>query len=122
MLVPDVVTDMGKVSLTYPTMVDFNLQMNFNPIIERFRLRGSFCLLHWQAKPFGERRWGIYDAGADFYTSLEYRVLQLNVIPQLLQVDETVVKSVPTAVLYFPRSELIKKGHYSIIPIGLLLL
>lgn len=115
MLDPVVEVESGKVSLTYPTIADFNLQMNFNPIVERFRLRGKFCLLHWQAKPFGERRWGIYDAGADSYTSLKYCELQLRVIPQLLQVDETAIKSVPTAVLYFPSSKLIKHTYYSLV-------
>ncbi|MEG4371637.1 hypothetical protein QUB29_19465 [Microcoleus sp. B4b_D2] len=117
MLDPVVVAEAGKVSLTYPTIADFNLQMNFNPIIERFRLRGKFCLLHWQAKPFGERRWGVYDAGADSYSSIKYCELQLNVIPQLLQVDENVIKTVPTAVLFFPGSRLVVRDYYSLVPV-----
>lgn len=117
MLDPVVKTEAGKVSLSYPTMPDFNLQMDFNPIIDWFRLRGQFCILHWQAKPFGERRWGLYDAGMDKYTSLKYCELQLQAIPQLLQVDENIVKTVPTAILYFPKSTLIEKDYYSVVSV-----
>jgi hypothetical protein len=114
MLDPVIQTQDAQVRLTYASLPDFNLQMNFNPIIERFRLQGNFCLLHWQAKPFGERRWGVYDGANDYYTSLKYCELELQEIPQLLQVDENLIKTVPTAVLFFPNSQLIKKGYYSI--------
>lgn len=114
MLEPVTTTNLGKVKLTYPAMLDFLLEMNFNPFIDRFRLHGQFCLLHWQAKPKNERRWGVYDGGMDNYTSLKYDELQLQVVPQLLQVDESVIETVPTAVLVFPNSKLIKTGYYSI--------
>jgi hypothetical protein len=114
MLEPVTVTNLGKVKLTYPAMPDFLLEMDFNPLIEQFRLRGQFCILHWQAKPKIERRWGVYDGGVDNYTSLKYNQLQVQVVPQLLQVDENVIKTVPTAVLVFPNSKLIKTGYYSI--------
>ncbi|MEG4419380.1 hypothetical protein QUA70_12325 [Microcoleus sp. LAD1_D5] len=116
MLSPIIQTAAAKVSLTYPLLPGFNLQMDFNPIINWFRLRGQFCILHWQAKPFGERRWGIYDAGADSYTSLKYCELELRAIPRLLQIDEQVIKTIPTAVLYFPASKLVKNDYYSVIP------
>lgn len=117
MLDPIVTTEAARVFLTYRLLPGFSLQMDFNPIIDWFRLRDQFCILHWQAKPFGQRRWGLYDAGVDRYTSLKYCELQLRTIPQLLQVDENIVKTVPTAVLYFPRSQLVKDGYYSIIPV-----
>jgi hypothetical protein len=116
MLKPIVLTQDGVVSLTYSSLPEFKLVMNFFPIINQFRLNGNFCLLHWQAKPFGERRWGVYDAGVDEYTSLQYCELELKGIPRLLQVDENKVKTVPTAVLYFPDCKLIKDGYYSLIP------
>jgi hypothetical protein len=116
MLNPIIQTQSGKVFLTYPSIPEFNLQMDFNPIIDWFGLRNKFCLLHWQAKPFGERRWGIYDAGYDRYTSLKYCDVEFKVIPQLLAVNELIVKTIPTAVLYFPESQLIQRGHYLLIP------
>lgn len=114
MLDPIIETEAAIVSLSYRLLPGFKLQMNFNPIIDWFRLRGKFCILHWQAKPFGQRRWGIYDAGMDEYISLKYCELQLQVIPQLLQVDENTIKTVPTAVLYFRDSKLVKNDYYSI--------
>jgi hypothetical protein len=123
MLKPLLVTEAAKVTLSYP---DFSiaypnlkfdkLEMDFNPLIEHFNLQGNFCLLHWQAKPFGERRWGIYDSGADRYTSVKYSEVELRSIPQLLQVDEKKVTTVPTAVLYFPDCKIIQNGYYSLIP------
>lgn len=95
-------------------MPEFSLEMNFKPIIDWFRLQGHFCLLHWQAKPFGQRRWGIYENGSGSYTSLKHRELNVEVTPQLLQVDENLIKTVPTAVMLFANSKLIKNGYYSI--------
>lgn len=117
MLDPIVYTATGKVTLSYLLLPEFKLEMDFNPIIEWFKLNGSFCLLHWQAKPFGQRRWGIYDVQADQYNSLKYCELQLQVVPHLLQVDENIIKTVPTAVLFFPCSKLIKNGYYSIVAV-----
>ena len=115
MLEPIINTQSAKVVLTYPLLLDFELQMDFNPIIDWFQLKGYFCLLHWQAKPFGERRWGVYDSKTDSYWSLLYDQLQIRAIPRLLQVDETTVKSVPTAVLYFSDSRLMNNACFHFI-------
>ena len=107
----------GQVFLTYPSIPEFKLEMNFKPIVDWFRLQGQFCLLHWQAKPYGQRRWGIYDAGSESYISLKHSEIELRVNPQLLQVDENIIKTVPTAVLYFSGSRLIKSEYYSIVSV-----
>jgi hypothetical protein len=89
--------------LIYAHLPDFELNMNFSPIIEQFKLAGKYCLLHWQAKPKGLRRWGIYDGATDEYSTADWDKLELNppqVIP--LQVDENIISSVPTAVLLLP--------------------
>lgn len=101
--------------LSYPHLLDFELNMNFSPVIEQFNLSGDFCLLHWQAKPFGLRRWGVYSGGDDSYCSTEWQSLEVKagkIIP--LQVDESVIKTVPTAVLYFPGCRLSHNGFVSI--------
>jgi hypothetical protein len=108
--------EVGQVFLTYPSLPDFNLEMNFQPIVDWFRLKNKFCLLHWQAKPFGQRRWGIYDSGNENYVSVKHCEVELRVIPELLQLDENLIKTVPTAVLYFPQSQLVKNGYYSVTP------
>lgn len=102
-------------SLTYAHLPEFELNMNFAPIIEQFNLGGKFCLLHWQAKPFGLRRWGIYDGENDSYCSTEWQSLEVKagkIVP--LQVDENIIKSVPTAVLYFPGCKISRQGFFSI--------
>ena len=107
----------GQVFLSYPSMPEFSLEMNFKPIVDWFRLKGQFCLLHWQAKPFGQRRWGVYDGGTESYTSVKHCEVELKVLPQMLQVDENLIKTVPTAVLYFANSKLVKNDYYSIISV-----
>lgn len=45
------------------------LLLDFNPVIEKFKLVGDFYLIHWQARPKGHREWGIYSSKTDTYTS-----------------------------------------------------
>lgn len=111
---PIVETAKGRVKLTYPHLPDFELKMDFNPIIDRFRLSGNFCLVHWQAKPFGLRRWGAYDAGKDKYYPFKWNEVLCSTPPRFLQVDEELVKSVPTAVLCFLDSTVILKEYLTI--------
>jgi hypothetical protein len=103
MISPGTETSQGRVRLTYPHLPDFELKMDFNPIIDKFNLAGNFCLLHWQAKPFGLRRWGIYDGGKDKYYAATWNHLHCLCLtpPRFLQLDEDLVKTVPTAVMLF---------------------
>lgn len=61
--------DGQKVELKYSDRPGFSLKMDFGPIIENFGLTGNFCLLHWQAKPKGERLWGVWDDSVKQYFS-----------------------------------------------------
>lgn len=99
-------TSTGQFEVTYEHLPEFKLALNFNPIIERFNLRGNFCLLHWQAKPFGLRRWGIYDGASDSYLACEWNQIEALKSPRCLQIDETTASTVPTAVLFFEASVL----------------
>lgn len=117
MLVPVVIekTAPRQFDLSYPHLPDFRLKLNFSPIIDHFNLSGEFCLLHWQAKPFGLRRWGIYNGGDDSYCSTEWQSLDVRagkIMP--LQVDENIIKTVPTAVLCFPGCHVSHQGFVSI--------
>lgn len=107
-------TDRAKVRLTYPHLPEFELKMDFNPIIERFHLVGNFCLVHWQAKPFGLRRWGVYDAGKDKYYPFSWNGAVCSTSPKFLQIDEELVKSVPTAVLFFTETTVIQAEYLTI--------
>jgi hypothetical protein len=78
------------------------LVLDFNPLISRFFLEGEYLLIHWQARPKGVRKWGFYDSASDDYYCPKFQEkisLPLNE-GQLLQVDENVVLTVPTAVIY----------------------
>jgi len=117
MLAPVIVEKIAprQFQLSYPHLPDFQLKLDFSPIIDQFNLSGDFCLLHWQAKPFGLRRWGIYSGGEDSYCSAEGQSLDLSagkIIP--LQLDESIIKTVPTAVLYFPGCRVSHRGFVAI--------
>lgn len=115
MLTPTVETSEGQVRLTYPHLLDFELKMDFNPIVEKFKLAGKFCLLHWQAKPFGLRRWGVYDAGIDKYFAVTWDCIDINCSGTPLQLDETTLATVPTAVIYFRNSKVVEQNYLSIV-------
>lgn len=75
------------------------IHLDFNPLLESYQLEGEYCLLHWQARPRGLRRWGIYDSATGTYTALDAPQLLDSPI-RLLQVPEPLQPggSVPTAV------------------------
>lgn len=85
------------------------LKLNFDVLIEEFNLTGQFTLVHWQARPKNLRRWGIYCATSDHYHSCEYERLRFteSAALQALQVDESVIKTVPTSVLYLPSTQVL---------------
>jgi len=82
---------------------DSTLKLNFDVLIAHFGLTdmGSFCLVHWQAKPKGLRRWGVYCRSADMYYAADEIVFDEGLTVRTLQMDERVIKTVPTAVLFF---------------------
>jgi len=116
MLTPKIETLERRVKLTYPDLPDFKLEMDFNPFVEVFKLSGEFCLLHWQAKPFGERRWGVYDEKLGKYFSCEWNKLALiSSFAILLQIEEKVFQTIPVAVICFKNSRVEKGDYISII-------
>lgn len=79
----------------------FQLILNFNPLIERFKLSGNYQLIHWQARPKGSREWGIYNSKDDSYRSLEDFELQGKF--KSLQIPDSEAKSIPSAVLLYQK-------------------
>lgn len=117
MLSPEItITGKAKVRLAYPSLPNFELNMDFNPLIDKFKLAGNFCLMHWQAKPFGLRRWGIYDNEANTYLAAEWNQIQCLSIPEFLQINEEIIKTVPTATLLFRNSKVLLDEYISISP------
>lgn len=77
----------------------FQLILNFNPLIERFKLSGNYQLIHWQARPKGSREWGIYNSPDDNYRSLKDFELQGKF--KSLQILDAIARSIPSAVLLY---------------------
>lgn len=93
-----------RYTLTYPHDPEFILRMNFKPIVDEFGLEGNYSLLHWQAKPRGLRRWGCFSMtdGETQYQAFQEISLGGFGLGRGIQIDETLVKTVPTAVLWLP--------------------
>jgi hypothetical protein len=93
-------------------LIDRPLKLNFDVLIEYFGLTGDFTLLHWQARPKFVRRWGIYCHKSDRYHSCDYNQLLIAAtLIEPLQIDESLFKTVPTAVLYMPDTEVVVEGN-----------
>lgn len=106
----------GIFKLEYKEIPDFELVMNFNPLIERFKLKPPFCLVHWQAKPKNQRRWGVYDGQIDNYFSVLHNKLEFNQgKSRPLQIDEAIYTTVPTAVLLFDNCHVEDKGFLRVV-------
>jgi hypothetical protein len=94
---------------------DSRLKLSFAPLIEAFALSGQFCLLHWQAKPKGLRRFGVYCSTSDSYTGIDHDRLKINASGEALQISEQQHKTVPTAVLLYRDCRLIDRESYFVI-------
>ncbi|MEM6612300.1 MAG: hypothetical protein AAF652_08605 [Cyanobacteria bacterium P01_C01_bin.72] len=89
----------AKFKVSTPGVTGGDLELDFNPVIEQFNLKGNFCLIHWQARPKGHREWGVYSSKDDSYQSQEK--LKLNItVAESLQLDDTQAKTIPSAVFY----------------------
>ncbi|WP_055074414.1 hypothetical protein [Pseudanabaena sp. 'Roaring Creek'] len=79
------------------------LRLDFKFLVDYFKLTGDFCLLHWQARPRGLRRWGLYCGNQDKYFGVDYDrlIFAENLNIEALQVDEKIYKTVPSAVMCF---------------------
>jgi hypothetical protein len=99
----------GAFRCEWQDIPDSRLKLNFDVIIKHFDLSGQFCLMHWQAKPKYLRRWGIYDSVSDRYHSMDHDKIRFSsgLTMQTLQLDESLVSTVPTAVIYYPGAKAI---------------
>ena len=76
------------------------LILDFNEVINYFNLKGSFSLVHFQAKPKKYRQWGIYKSFSDTYKSISD--FEVKGVVKTLQVPDNLTTSLPSAVLYVP--------------------
>ncbi len=96
----------AKFKVSTDNIPNSEIELDFNPIIDNFKLEGDYLLLHFQAKPKESRQWGVYASKTDSYHSIKEFDLDR---PQVrsLHLDETQHKTVPTAVLLVENSRLI---------------
>jgi hypothetical protein len=79
----------NKFTLHWQDIPNSQLIIDFNPLIDIFRLTGHFVLLHYQARPVGLRRFGALYAG-DYHSLDELeaktpsRTLYLPEVPGML--------------------------------------
>lgn len=93
----------GENGLPHPNS---QLRINFNPVLSAIGAipgQTRVSLLHWQAKPFGYRRWGAYCCATNTYYS--HTSIDVRAVPRTIQVDEFAVPTIPTAMLYFPETQ-----------------
>lgn len=88
----------GKIKISWKNAKNSEITMDFNPIIKQFKLSKGL-ILHYQAKPFGLRRWGIYDITNDKYISIEWMQVYFEKVKiKLLSLEDS--KQQPTSVLW----------------------
>ncbi len=96
----------AKFKVSTDNVPNSELELDFNPIIDEFKLQGNYLLIHWQAKPKGYRRWGIYSSKSGLY----YSVVSIDMerwMGKTLQLDDMTAKTIPSAVLWVKNARLI---------------
>lgn len=90
----------AKFKISTPNVPNSELLLDFNPVIDEFKLVGNFYLIHWQARPKGYREWGIYSSRDDTYTSTELPNQKAMGSCRLLMLDDP-ANTIPSAVIAF---------------------
>jgi len=85
--------------LEYPDLAGFGLIVNFEPLVQAGGLQGDFCIIHWQGKPFGRRRWGVFHQRGSVADYQPMRVLDILGKTYSLQLNEREFPNLPSAVL-----------------------
>lgn len=95
----------AKFRVTTPESPNQPLVLDFNPIIEQFKLsegRQDYQLIHWQGKPKGDRQWGIYDPQTDTYRCGVFEGhTAMYGASKLIMLDDATVQTIPSAVVLF---------------------
>lgn len=107
----------GKFRLFWQGRRNSIMDLNFNPIVDQFGLKGDFVLLHWQAMPKYLRRWGMYCSTDDKYYPFDFDKFKLSACChfQTLQLNERKWNTKPTAVIWVKDVKLsldVNEGEY----------
>lgn len=90
----------AKFMVTTLDLPNSELQLDFNPIIEQFKLSGNYYLIHWQARPKGHREYGIYTSVDDSYRSTDNIPTSYGGMA-CYQLDDKTANTIPSAVICF---------------------
>lgn len=88
----------ARFKISTPGVAASELELNFNPIIEAKNLTGDYLIIHWQARPKGDREWGIYQSSDDSYRSTLGGKINMS-DAEMFQLDDKTAKTIPSAVL-----------------------
>ena len=89
----------AKFKVATPGVTNSELELDFQPVIDQFKLDGDFVLIHFQARPKGHREWGIYSSKDDSYRSISELAINWATVKSL-QLDDATAKTIPSAVLH----------------------
>ena len=90
----------AKFLVATPEVPGGELTLDFNPVIEEYKLQGKFSLVHWQARPRGYREWGIYSSVDDSYKcAFDFPTAYGKI--EMLMLDDKTASTIPSAVIYF---------------------
>lgn len=98
----------------YKYHTNYGLQVIFDPLIAMLEdVPSNFVMQHWQAHPKFCRHFAYFEyrEGEGIYRTLPHGSVLISAIPQTLQIDERIHRTVPTAVLYYPDAVLNKGDH-----------
>lgn len=85
---------LAKFKVITPEVSGSELDLDFNPIIKEFNLKGLFCaLIYSSARPKGHRQWGIYTSIDDTYRTMARLKINFAEV-QSLQLDDTTGESI----------------------------
>lgn len=82
------------------------IYLDFAPLMREVnhQIGDKFAFLHWQARPKGLRRWGVYDGFTNNYYSCDADKIEIDKVEhKLIQIDENVIRTLPTAVIYYDK-------------------
>lgn len=99
------------VKISFDNLPD-ELNLDFQPIVKWFNLTGSFVLLHWQARPKFQRGYGCYDSSSKKYYDTPHNKLDVKSDScRLLQLNESIYTTLPTAVIYYKSARIVQFGE-----------
>lgn len=88
------------------------LRLDFRPLVTQLNINSPTVFLHWQGRPFGLRRWGVYCWESDQYYGVDHDKLTLGDLPAITyQIPEKQFKTLPTAVLVYRNCVVQSKEH-----------